>query len=145
MLKMKKLLLLGGSRYLMPVIDVAHKLNCHVITCDYLPENYAHRFSDEYHNVSIIDKAAVLKLAQDLNIDGIMSFACDPGVVSAAYVAEKMDLPFQCSYEAASILQDKGLFRNFLADNHFNVPHAKRYENVATIPEEDYEFFKIIN
>ena len=125
----------------MPVIDVAHKLNCHVITCDYLPENYAHRFSDEYHNVSIIDKAAVLKLAQDLNIDGIMSFACDPGVVSAAYVAEKMDLPFQCSYEAASILQDKGLFRNFLADNHFNVPHAKRYENVATIPEEDYEFF----
>ena len=138
---MKKILLLGGSRYLIPVIEAARKLNCHVITCDYLPENYAHRFSDEYHNVSIVDKDAVLKLAQELSIDGIMSFACDPGVVSAAYVAEKMNLPFQCSYEAAVILQDKGLFRKFLAENNFNVPHAKRYEKVTSIPEADHEFF----
>ena len=43
---MKKILLLGGSRYLIPVIEAARKLNCHVITCDYLPKNYAHRFSD---------------------------------------------------------------------------------------------------
>lgn len=52
-----------------------------------------------------------------MEIDGIMSFACAPGVVTVAYVAEKMGLPFQCSYEAASILQDKGLFRQFLNEN----------------------------
>jgi carbamoylphosphate synthase large subunit len=52
-----------------------------------------------------------------------------------------MGLPFQCSYESAVILQDKGLFRKFLADNNFNVPHAKRYENVSSIPAEDYDFF----
>lgn len=138
---MKKLLLLGGSRYLMPVIKAARKLGCYVITCDYLPNNYAHKFSDKYCNVSIIDKEAVLHLAQQLKIDGIMSFACDPGVVSAAYIAEKMNLPFQCSYESACILQDKGLFRKFLAENHFNVPHAKRYENVTSIPKSDYKFF----
>ena len=139
---MKKLLLLGGSRYLMPVIKAAHNLGCYVITCDYLPDNYAHKFSDEYCNVSIIDKEAVLRLAQQKRIDGIMSFACDPGVVTAAYVAEKMNLPFQCSYESTCILQDKGLFRKFLADNHFNVPHAKRYENVTSIPQADYDIFE---
>ena len=137
---MKKLLLLGGSRYLIPVIEAAHKLGCYVITCDYLPDNTAHKFADEYVNVSIIDKDATLAAAQKLEIDGIMSFACDPGVVTAAYVAEKMGLPFQGSYEATSILQDKGLFRQFLTENGFNVPHAKRYTDKKA-PYQDVDFF----
>ena len=123
----KKLMLLGGLRYLLPVIEAAHRHDIHVITVDYLPSNIAHKYSDEYHNVSIIDKEAVLELAQRLQIDGIMSFAVDPGVVAAAYTAEKMGLPFQCSYEAACILQDKSKFRKFLADNGFNVPNARGY------------------
>lgn len=127
LMKQKKLLILGGLRYLLPVIEEAHKLGIYVITVDYLPNNIAHKFSDEYHNVSIIDKDAVLALAKELNIDGIMSFAVDPGVVTAAYVAEKMNLPFQCSYQSACILQDKGLFRKYLIDNGFNCPRAKSY------------------
>ena len=120
-------MILGGSRYIIPVIDTAHKLGLHVITCDYLPDNHAHKYSDEYCNVSVIDKDAVLDAARRFRIDGIISFACDPGVVSAAYTAEKMSLPFQGSYESVRILQDKGKFRKFLADNGFNTPKAKRY------------------
>ena len=123
-------MLLGGLRYLVPVIEEAHRLGVHVITADYLPDNIAHRYSDEYCNVSIIDKDAVLQAARELHIDGILSHAVDPGVVSAAYVAEQLGLPFQCSYEAACILQDKSLFRQFLADHGFNCPHAKGYDNV---------------
>lgn len=122
------------------VIQTAHKLGYYTITCDYLPDNTAHKFSDEYHNVSIIDKEAVLKLAQELKIDGIISFACDPGVVTAAYVAEKMGLPFQGSYESTRILQDKGLFREFLSNNGFNCPHAKSYSDSSS-PFHDLEFF----
>ena len=120
----KKLMILGGSRYIIPVIEAAHKLNCHVITCDYLPDNIAHRYSDEYHNASIIDKEAILSIAQALNIDGIMSFAADPGVLTAAFVAESMELPFQGSFESIKILQNKDMFRAFLADNDFNCPQA---------------------
>ena len=127
---MKKILLLGGSRYIIPVIEAAHKLGCYVITCDYLPNNIAHKYSDEYCNVSIVDKEAVLECAKKLNIDGIMSFACDPGVVTASYVAEKLGLPHSGSYESVSILQNKGKFRNFLAENGFNVPVAKGYKSV---------------
>ena len=128
----KKLLLLGGSRFLFPVIEEAHKLNIYVITADYLPDNDAHTMSDEYVNVSIIDKEAVLKVAEELKINGIMSFACDPGVVTASYVAEKMGLPFQCSYKAASILQDKSKFRAFLVENGFNCPKAKEYADISS-------------
>ena len=127
--KQKKLMLLGGIRYLLPVIEAAHRHGYYVITVDYVPENIAHQYSDEFHNVSILDKDAVLQLAQELNINGILSFGVDPGVVTAAYVAEKMGLSFQCSYESACILQDKSRFRQFLKDNDFNVPNAKGYSS----------------
>ena len=119
---MKKLLLLGGAHYLLPVIREAHALGIYVITCDYLPDNAAHKYADEYRNVSIIDREAVLETARELGIDGVMSFACDPGVTTAAYVAEQLGLPFAGSYASVSILQDKGRFRAFLRDNGFTVP-----------------------
>ena len=127
---MKRLLLLGGARYALPVIEAAHKLGIYVITCDYLPDNIAHKYSDEFANVSIIEKDAVLVKAKELKIDGIMSFACDPGVVTAAYVAEKLNLPSCGSYNSVSILQNKGLFRQFLKDNGFNVPTAGHYSSI---------------
>lgn len=128
--KQKKLMLLGGTSYLLPVIKSAHELGIYVITADYLPDNFAHKYADEYVNVSIIDKDAVLEVAKEKAIDGIMSFATDPGVATEAYVAEKMGLPASGSYASVSILQNKGRFRRFLADNGFNVPKARTYSSV---------------
>ena len=127
---MKKLMILGGSRYALPVIRAAHELGLYVITCDYLPDNIAHRFSDEYCNVSIVDKEATLEAAKRLKIDGVMSFACDPGVITAAYVADQMGLPNVGPYESVCILQNKGRFRQFLTENGFNVPVAKSYHEI---------------
>lgn len=137
---MKKLMLLGGMRYLIPVIKAAHKMGVYVITCDYLPDNIAHKYSDEYCNVSIIDKEAVLEVAKRLEIDGIMSFACDPGVETSAYVAEKLGLPCTGSYEAIKILQNKGKFRKFLKENGFNVPTAKGYKDIEEAIKEKHLF-----
>lgn len=131
-MKQKKLMLLGGLRYLIPVIEVAHKLGLYVITCDYLPDNIAHKYSDEYRNVSIIDKEAVLKVAQELEIDGIMSFAVDPGVTTAAYVAEQMGLPNVGPYESVCILQDKARFRDFLRKHGFNCPWSFAFSSVES-------------
>lgn len=138
-MEQKKLMLLGGLRYLLPVIEAAHKLGIYVITCDYLPDNIAHKYSDEYHNVSIVDKDAVLALARDLQIDGIMSFAVDPGVVTAAYVQEQMGLPGN-PYESVCILQNKDRFRNFLTQHGFNVPKAKGFVSIEDALAEKYWF-----
>ena len=142
---MKKILLLGGLRYLLPVIESAHKLGYYVITCDYIPDNIAHKYSDKYINASIIDKEAILKIAKDEKIDGIMSFAVDPGVVTAAYVAEQLNLPHSGSYKSISILQNKHLFRKFLEDNGFNVPKSKGYSNyIDALNDKDYFTWPII-
>ena len=138
MAKQKKLMLLGGLRYLLPVIEAAHKQGYYVITCDYLPDNIAHKYSDEYVNVSIIDKEAVLKAAREKEIDGIMSFACDPGVVAASYVQNQMGLPSFGPFESVEILQNKDKFRDFLQQNGFNVPLAKGFSSVEDAMEETY-------
>ena len=128
---MKKLLLLGGSRYLLPAIRAAHELDVYVITADYLPHNFAHRHSDEYRNISVVDKEAVLALGRELRVDGILSYATDPGVTAAAYAAQRLGLPTS-PYESVSLLQNKGLFRRFLRENGFNVPFSKSF----CLPEE---------
>ena len=123
-MRLKKLMLLGGIRYLLPVIEAAHEQGYYVITADYLPDNIAHRYSDEYVNVSIIDKEAVLKVAREKEIDGILSFGVDPGVVSASYVQTQMGIPSFGPFESVEILQNKDKFRTFLSENGFNVPWA---------------------
>lgn len=129
-------MLLGGLRYLLPVIEAAHEQGYYVITADYLPDNIAHKFSDEYCNVSIVDKEAVLHEAKRLQIDGIMSFACDPGVIAASYVQNKLGLPSFGPFESVEILQNKDKFRTFLAGHGFNVPQAKGYDSVRTAMED---------
>ena len=133
-------MLLGGLRYLLPVIDAAHKQGYHVITADYLPQNVAHKYSDEYVNVSIVDKDAVLHAARELRIDGIMSFACDPGVIAASYVQNQMGLPSFGPFESVEILQNKDRFRSFLAQHGFNVPFARGFDSVDLAMREALKF-----
>ena len=130
-MKQKKLMLLGGIRYLLPVIKAAHEQGYYVITADYLPDNIAHQYADEYVNVSIIDKDAVLKVAREKDIDGIMSFGVDPGVIAASYVQNQMGLPSFGPFESVEILQHKDKFRAFLMENGFNVPWAYGFSSEA--------------
>ena len=90
---MKKILMLGGNFLQMTAIKRAKELGYYVISVDYLPNNPGHKYSDEYHNISTIDKEAVLKLAREKQIDGILSYASDVSAPTAAYVAEKLNLP----------------------------------------------------
>lgn len=132
-MKKKTLMILGGTRYIIPLIEEAHKLGVFVITVDYLPNNVAHKYSDLYLNISILDKDAVLASAKKYKIDGISSFGCDPGVLTAAYVAEKLNLPNVGPYESVRILQNKGLFRDFLAKHGFNCPLSKSFTSLDDV------------
>ncbi len=115
--------MLGGSLYQTYAIKEAKRLGYYVITCDYLPENPGHKFADEYYNVSTIDKDAVLKLATELKVDGVVAYASDPAAPTAAYVCEKLGLPTS-PYKSVEILSNKDLFRAFLQENNFTCPKA---------------------
>lgn len=137
---MKKLLILGGDHFTIPVVESAHKQGYYVITCDYLPDNVAHKFSDEYVNFSTTDKKGILAWARHNPIDGIMTFT-DSGVVTTAYVQHYLGLPQIGPLESVEILQNKARFRRFLAENGFKVPKAKGYTSYKNALK-DVECFK---
>ena len=125
----KRILLLGGSYFQVPVIQYAKAAGHHVVTCDYLPDNPGHRYADEYFNVSTTDLDAVLGLARELAVDGIIAYASDPAAPTAAYVAERLGLPGN-PYHAVLTLSRKDLYRQFLAEHGFATPQSRSFRSV---------------
>lgn len=128
-MRQEKILFLGAAPTQIPPIQYAKNKGYYVITCDYLPENPGHKLADEWHNISTTDENAVLQLAQELNIDGIVAYASDPAAPTAAYVSEKIGLNGN-PYSAVMTLARKDLFRQFLATNGFNVPKSKSFSSL---------------
>lgn len=120
-MRQKRILLLGGTGLQVPLIEMAKEMGVYVITCDNRPQNPGHALADEYHNISITDKDAVLALAKDRQVDAVVNYILEPGVQSAAYANEAIGAPTS-PYESVRILSNKTLFRSFLRDNGFSVP-----------------------
>lgn len=125
---MKKILLLGGSAQQIVAIETAKKLGYYTVLCDFLIDNPGQYHADKFYLTSTTDKDAVLKVAQDEKIDGVLAYASDPAAPTAAYVAEKMNLPTN-PYESVLTLCNKDRFRRFLKDNGFNTPVAIGYSD----------------
>ena len=122
----KKILFLGAAPTQIPPLRYALDQGHHVVTCDNLPSNPGHLLAHQSFNVSTTDKEGVLRLAEYLNIDGIVAYASDPSAPSAAFVAEKMGLPGN-PYQAVLTLARKDLFRAFLAEHSFHVPRSQSF------------------
>lgn len=125
---MKKILLLGGSAQQIVAIRTARKHGYYTVLCDYLTDNPGQYEADKFYLVSTTDKDAVLKVATDEKVDGILAYASDPAAPTAAYVAEKLGLPTN-PYESVETLCNKDRFRAFLKKNGFNTPNSAGYSD----------------
>lgn len=136
---MKKILLLGGSSQQITAIEYCNKHQYYTVLCDYLPDNPGQRYAKKFYCVSTTDKEAILKVAIDEKVDGIVAYASDPAAPTAAYVAEKLGLPTN-PYKSVEILSYKDKFRRFLKDNGFNCPNAKSYSSIEIAKKEINQF-----
>lgn len=125
---MKKILLLGGSAQQVIAIETAKKLGYYTVLCDFLQDNPGQYYADKFYLESTTDKEKILEIAINENIDGIIAYASDPAAPTAAYVAEKLDLPGN-PYESVETLCNKDRFRTFLQKNGFNAPESRGYMN----------------
>lgn len=142
---MKKILLLGGSAQQVVAIETAKKLGYYTVLCDYLTDNPGQYVADKFYLKSTTDKEAILEVAKIENVDGVVAYASDPAAPTAAYVAEKMNLPTN-PFESVNILCNKDKFRDFLANNGFHTPMANGYDTKekALIESSRYQFPVII-
>ncbi|SFC56930.1 ATP-grasp domain-containing protein [Alkalibacterium subtropicum] len=138
---MKKILVLGGAEKMLPLLNYAKEKGYYIILCDYLLDNPGREFADEYFSTSATDKEAILELAREKNIDGIISFSSDIIALTAAYVGNRLNIPSN-PYESVLTLSRKDLFRHFLQKNHFNCPKAVSFHSYESAVRE-IDRFKI--
>lgn len=124
---MEKLLILNGSHSEATIIEKAKELGYYVITSGNAPHLMGHKLADEYIPADYSDKEAILKLVQDNNISRIVSCANDFGVITAAYVAEKLGMPGHDTYENANILHQKDLFKEFIQKLGIRAPYSTSF------------------
>ena len=109
-MKPKLLHVLGGGPWQLPTVRLAKALGHRVLVSDMYRERPAYALADEHEVVDITDCEATLQLASRCRIDGIICDTTDVGVVTAAFVAERLGLP-GIGHETARNFTDKEIGR----------------------------------
>lgn len=114
---MKKAFVLGGT---VPHAELIRKLRAsgyYTILIDYTENPPAKAEADEHLKASTLNTEEVLELAQEYQIDLIISTCIDQANSTACYVAEKMKLPHPYSYLTSIDVTRKDLMKKIFKEN----------------------------
>lgn len=129
-------LLLCASHNDLGLIRSLRKLGYEIIVTGNQSGLVGEKYADKYIQADYSDKELILQIAQNENIDVICQCCNDFGVYTAAYVAEKMNLPGYDSYETTRILHNKDKFKEFAKKNEILSPVSNAFSN----PQNAIEF-----
>lgn len=131
----KRLLVLGGSQFQIPLIKRAKSEGYFVGVFDISETAPARKYADYFYSVSLKDREAVLNAAKNFSPDGITVGMVDIAVPTCAYVAQVLNLPGM-NLKTAESATDK--YKMICAFAAADVPHPK----FQLIEKEDSEIAK---
>ena len=88
---MKKILILGANNSQVQLIRAAKEEGYYVVVCDYSADNPGIPLVDKHYQVSYLDREAVLSIAKEEKVDGVIGNT-DPAMPVVAYIAEQLGL-----------------------------------------------------
>lgn len=107
---MKKLMIMGAGIYQVPLIRKAKEMGIYTIAVS-IPGNYpGFAVADEVCHINTVDYEAVLRVAKEKQIDGIVTAGTDVAVITIGKVCDELGLK-GLSFEAAKIASDKMLMK----------------------------------
>lgn len=127
---MKKLLVLNGSHSDIPLIQAGKKLGYYVITSGNRPDLIGHRYADQYICGDFSKPGEMYEIFKGEGLDAVCSCANDFGIITAAYLSEKLGLPGHDSYETTLTLHHKDRFKRFSREHHICTPLAQYYDDL---------------
>lgn len=132
-----KIMIVGAGKYQVPLIEKAKSRNLYTIVVSPDGPYPGLALADKVCFFDVRDEEAVLKVAREEQIDGIITDQTDIAVRTVAYVAEQMGLP-GIGYETATLFTDKVLMRDKC--RQLGIPTI-RYKCVSDY-EEALEFYR---
>lgn len=89
---MKKVMILGGGYYQLPLIKKSVELGYHTIVCG-IDGNYpGYKYATEWINANTFNKEQILEVAIEKEIDGILLCGSDACMPTIGYVCDKLHL-----------------------------------------------------
>lgn len=137
---MSSILIVGAGFLQSFVIQKAKDMGYHTIAIDKNPNAIGFMHAHENAVIDIIDQEACFRFAKEKNVNGVITAATDYGVLSASYIAQRMNLP-GLKYEIAQVVKNKYMIRRVLIDK--GVDDFKQYFKISTTKDLD-EISKII-
>lgn len=119
-----RLMVLGGGNCQINLIKRAKKRGHYIILVDYLKDCPASKITDEHDLISTFDIEGVIKVAENRNIDAIVTTGTDQPVLTAAVVAERLHLSFYVDSAVAKAVTNKRIMKDIFRKSGIpNVPY----------------------
>jgi carbamoyl-phosphate synthase large subunit len=117
----KRVMILGAGRGQLPLINICKEMGCETIVIS--PEgNYpGFKYADRCYLHNVKEKEEVLKVAGAEKVEAILTDQLDAGVLTAAFVSEKLGIP-GIGYDVALKFTDKYVMRKEAQALGVNVP-----------------------
>lgn len=126
---MKKIAIIGASYLQEPLVRKAKEMGLYTLCFAWRDGAVCADIADEFHDISIIEKDAILDICQKAQIDGICTIASDVAAPTVSYIAEEMGLTAN-PYEAAVRANNKYLMRNAFMEAGVPCPLYKMVTSV---------------
>lgn len=131
-LRSKKLLILGGSSYMIDPILKAKSMGIYTIVTDMygMEKAPAKRYADEYWDISLMAYDQLVPKIKEEKIDGILTGFTDAFLLAYQHLCELTGLPCYATKDVFETTMDKAKFKQLCRDN-----------GVLVIPEYDLATF----
>ena len=115
---MLKVLILGVGNAQVDALRYMKEMKCITYGLSHSNEGRGLEYCDHFDVIDIKDKDKVLAYAERNKVDAIYSVGSDVAMPTIGYVSEQLGLPYFCSEDNATLLNNKFLFRSFLMEHN---------------------------
>ena len=140
----QKLLILGGSSFMVDPVLRAKSLGIYTIVTDWHPleKSPAKRVADEYWMISLMDYDQLVAKIKEENVNGILTGFTDAFLLPYQHLCELTGLPCYATKEVFEITMDKAKFKQLCRDN--GVPVIPEYQLDSFSPDSISDTNKVI-
>lgn len=117
----KRLLVVAGGRWQVPVVRAAKRRGCFVVDTNPFEHSPAFAFADAHVLVDAKDRERHVDIAREYRVDGVLTDQSDVAVPTVAWVAERLGLR-GIGFETALRFTNKVRMREFIARHGYPMP-----------------------
>lgn len=107
----KKLLILGANPETGAIVKVANSMGVYTVVTDYNPDAPAKKIASKSYDVDCLDISAVVKVAKDEKVDGVLVGVADVLIPAYQKICEELELPCYATKKTVDVFSNKDNFK----------------------------------